>query len=403
MLVPLPPDQIELDSPIPVAIWDGQGNLLLRSGESVRNERERDLLYQHGPHVRASEYKAWLYGYTTQLDRLLRSGSSLNDIARTRLPADFRRMTASDENVDPVTEWPDLHTAVTHLHRQTTSLTDLLQRVDHVEQRMRTLLHADPDRSLFMLVSLLQDTQIGFSAAHALATAAGASLIAQTLDLPATEQQALHRAALTMNIGISRLLDERANRPLPATPAQQQALIEHPLRSMLLLHRLGVTDTVWLDLVRDHHEMPDGSGFPARKRSLPVIQQLLRLSDAMFEHHSQRPGMTTVGGNLPAGARCLMLDDAGQPHAMGTAWLRKLGLYLPGSVVQLTSGEVAVVVRRGAKATTPKVLSLVSRQGTPLGEPIPRDCADPEHEVRSVVPRTSVKVIVDPRRLLARI
>ena len=221
--------------------------------------------------------------------------------------------------------------------------------------------------------------------------------------LPQPEQQAMRRAALTMNIGISRLLDERANRPLPVSAAQQQALDEHPLRSMVLLHRLGITDNTWLDLVRDHHEMPDGSGYPARKRGLPLTQQVLRLCDAMFEHHSQRPGITAGTGNLPPAARTLMLDDAGKPHALGAAWLRRLGLYLPGSFVQLANGEIAAVVRRGAKATAPRLLSLVSRQGSPLGEPMSRDGADPDHEVRSVVPRASVKVNIDPRKLLARI
>ncbi|MCD6666517.1 MAG: hypothetical protein LT081_10595, partial [Hydrogenophaga sp.] len=78
MLVPLPHDQIEIDTPVPVTIRDGRGQLLLRSGEVVRNERERELLYLHGPHVDASEYKAWLYEYTTKLDRLLRSDSNLS-------------------------------------------------------------------------------------------------------------------------------------------------------------------------------------------------------------------------------------------------------------------------------------------------------------------------------------
>lgn len=403
MLVPLPHDQIEIDTPVPVTIRDGRGQLLLRSGEVVRNERERELLYLHGPHVEASEYKAWLYEYTTKLDRLLRSDSNLSDIAKARLPSDFRRHGPASEADDPVTAWPDLHHAVTLLQRQVTSHEDLIQRLDQVEQRMQALLEAEPDRSLFMIVQLLQDPQVGYCAAHALATAAAVTMLAQALVLPQPEQQAMRRAALTMNIGISRLLDERANRPLPVSAAQQQALDEHPLRSMVLLHRLGITDTTWLDLVRDHHEMPDGSGYPARKRGLPLTQQVLRLCDAMFEHHSQRPGITAGTGNLPPAARTLMLDDAGKPHALGAAWLRRLGLYLPGSFVQLANGEIAAVVRRGAKATAPRLLSLVSRQGSPLGEPMSRDGADPDHEVRSVVPRASVKVNIDPRKLLARI
>lgn len=404
MLVPLPINQIEVDLPVPVAIWDAHGKLLLRSGDVVRNEKELELLCLHGPHVRADDYKAWIYGYTTRLDQMVRENRSLQDIARTRLPADFRPPSADEAlDTDPVQAWPDLHNAVTLLQRQSTDGADLFGRLGQLERRMLHLIESDPDRALFMLVQQLQDTTVGYCAIHAMASASVATLIARGLDIPATEHQTLRRAALTMNIGISRLLDELSASEGSPLPAQQIALQEHPLRSMLLLHRLGVTDPDWLDLVRDHHEMPDGSGFPARKRQLPLLQQVLRLADIMCEHLSHRKGVSTGGGQFPPAAKALLLDDSGQPSPLGTAYLRALGIHPPGAFVSLANGELAVVVRRGIRANAPRVLSLIGRHGMPLGEPIPRDTSDPVFEVKGTLPRNAVRVLIDPTKLLARI
>lgn len=405
MLVPLPIDQIEVDSPVPVAIWDVHGKLLLRSGDKVRSDKEREILCLHGPHVRAADYKAWIYGYTTRLDQMVRNNHSLQDIARTRLPADFRPPSADDPlDEDPIQAWPDLHHSVTLLQRQSVHQTDLMVRLDAVERRMLHLLISEPDRSLFMLVQLLQDPALGYCAAHALATASVATLVARQLEIPEPEQQTLRRAALTMNISITRLLDGLALASNAPSAAQHDAINEHPLRSMLLLHRLGVADPDWLELVRDHHEMPDGSGYPAHKHLLSMPQQVLRLSDIMCEHLGQRSAdASSTSTPLPASARLLLLDDSGRPGPLGTAYLRAVGIHPPGSFVSLSNGELGVVVRRGARANAPRVLSLVGKHGMPLGEPISRDCGEPNLDVRSPLSHTAVKVRLDPHRLLARI
>ena len=404
MLVPLSIDQIEVDAPVPVAIWDAHGKLLLRSGDVIRSQKEREVIGLHGPHVRAADYKAWVYGYTSRLDQMVRNNRSLQDIAQTRLPSDFKLQQADDAvDSDPIQVWPDLHNSVTLLQRQSSSQTDLITRLDAVEQRLLRMLIVDPDRSLFMVMHLLQDPAVGYCAAHALAVTATVSLVARSLDVPPQEQQALRRAALTMNTGITRLMDALSAGASEPSPVQREALIEHPLRSMLLLHRLGVTDPLWLELVRDHHEMPDGSGYPAGKRHPPMLQQILRLADLMCEHLCQRHTEAVATGTLPMQARLMLLDDKGQPSPLGAAYLRCMGFHPPGCFVRLANNESAVVVRRGSRANAPKVLSLVGRHGMPLGEPTTRDCADPTYEVRSLLPRTSVKVLLDPRKLLARI
>jgi hypothetical protein len=53
-----------------------------------------------------------------------------------------------------------------------------------------------------------------------------------------------------------------------------------------------------------------------------------------------------------------------------------MGVYPPGSVVELASGERGVVVRRGEKITTPMVAVYTDSFLRPLSSPVLRNTAD---------------------------
>lgn len=77
-----------------------------------------------------------------------------------------------------------------------------------------------------------------------------------------------------------------------------------------------------------------------------------------------------------------------------------MGLYPPGSFVQLESGELGVVIARGRRANLPIVASLVGRSGLPLGEPAVRDTVDKRHAVKGAMLPEAVKVLPPHTRLL---
>jgi hypothetical protein len=100
-------------------------------------------------------------------------------------------------------------------------------------------------------------------------------------------------------------------------------------------------------------------------------------------------------------ARHACLDAQGRPDAIGATLLRMLGLYPPGCFVQLASGEVGIVVRRGAKAHTPVVAALRRDDGGLHLQPPRRDSAQPPHAVVCGVDAQSVRMNVNHLRALA--
>ncbi len=398
--VPLPLDTIPLGAPIPINVWEADGTLLLRKGEVIETERHRINLMAHSPVVLESDFKAWTYSYTTQLDRMVRRNESINKLAEATRPTELSTAEQPD-NMDPVTAWPDLQAALATLLHQNAEAHDFVSRLVVLEARAQRLVQMRPDDALFMLLLLLHDRTLSYCASHALLCAVMCELVAPVAGVPAGERQSLFRAAITMNIGMARLQDELLKQAGPVTDGQREEIHSHPLRSLQLLKALGVGDTCWLQLVADHHETPQGDGYPAGKTDLGAAQQLLHLVDvfvARLSPRRSRPGLAPQQA-----ARAIYLNEAGEPNAIGAALVKTLGIYPPGSYVRLANDEGAVVVRRGRRANAPLAFSIVGRQGLPMGEPALRDTLERAYEVKASVPAEEIKVVVNAAKLLSRV
>lgn len=78
-----------------------------------------------------------------------------------------------------------------------------------------------------------------------------------------------------------------------------------------------------------------------------------------------------------------------------------MGLYPPGSFVQLVSGETGIVIARGRQANLPLVATLRSQSGVPLVSPALRDTAEPRHAVKGGLGAEDVNVLPPHDRLVA--
>ncbi len=146
-------------------------------------------------------------------------------------------------------------------------------------------------------------------------------------------------------------------------------------------------------ILLEHHAAYDRSGYPeltARQPSIP--SRLVAVADCFDAVTSRRSYRDPLDRH---GALELLSSAAGQgldPRAVA-AFRQLLGRYPVGSLVRLTSGEVAVVVRqRPEDPDRPTVLVLLDRTGTPI-EVEERDlAAEPD-----TAPRVAERL--DPERI----
>jgi hypothetical protein len=158
---------------------------------------------------------------------------------------------------------------------------------------------------------------------------------------------------------------------------------------------LGVTDSEWLSAVLQHHERPDGSGYPQGLKEVAEMAVALRVADVFMAKISPRVLRTPLP--IRDAAKQLYAEDKGGP--MSSAIIKEFGIYPPGEVVKLTSGEVAVVMRRTASPKCPRVACITDARGNPAAHTVQYDTALPEYAIVGSTPPPATIARLPPERI----
>jgi hypothetical protein len=201
-----------------------------------------------------------------------------------------------------------------------------------------------------------------------------------------------------MNLSIIDLQGRLASRGRRLAPPQRAAIDRHSDEAVAFLRAAGLDDTEWLTAVAEHHEQTGGGGYPKGVPAPSEGAQLLRLVDIFLAKHASRGGRP--GLPAPQAAKELYTSTGGHPFA--ALMVKEFGLFPPGTLVKLASGETAVVVRRGATTNTPVVGAVMNRHGDALGAPVRRDTSLPESAITGLAAEQSLRVKLSPAQLYDR-
>jgi putative nucleotidyltransferase with HDIG domain len=150
-------------------------------------------------------------------------------------------------------------------------------------------------------------------------------------------------AGLLHDIGKAKIPRELLDKPGPLTAAEFETLQKHTLRGHEALAAAGASEAA-LDVVLNHHERLDGSGYPNRKlgSSLSRAARMAMICDVYDAITSAR----SYKGALSPGEALEWMRNAPQAFdaSMLKAFAKTLGPYPPGSLVRLTDNRLAVVL-----------------------------------------------------------
>ena len=369
-LIHLPARSLRPGMTLPYNVYDAGGKLLFAKGQVLRDSPLVRGLVDGGAWVMSEDTLEYQRARAHRLDTLVMQDVPLADIAKadTSFKLDSPLAPAAKVELGPREAWSDLLLHTHSLLREAEPV-DFAPRLTQIRDAALKRLHAHPDATLMLLVFESSQEFGDYSARHALLTLLLCDLVAQQLQLPASQRGALQYAALTMNYGASEAHDRMAAQTGPATSAQRQTLAAHGDRAAQRLAQAGITDETWLAAVRLHHEA--GPGPLAARGDGEKLARLLRRIDIFGARLSPRRSRQAMSG--ASAARAVFLDEQGQPDEAGAALIKAVGLYPPGSIVRLANGEVGLVFRRGFSANEPLVAALIGKSGSPLSAPVPRD------------------------------
>jgi HD-GYP domain-containing protein (c-di-GMP phosphodiesterase class II) len=396
-LVPVNIDAIIIKHPLPCALRDESGVLLANQGFLVQSRQELELMVgrRNQIYIDADQSENFRRAYVNKLNNLVLEDRALGQIAEVQIsPYDGKKNAVAEVSDEP--DWLDLQ-AQAHAMLRDTNGDTFLPRLERLQNELERLTLRNADGTLFALMYLSGSEVRQYSATHAMLVCVMCSLAARdVLKWPPALIRPLCSAALTMNIGMTELQDRLAMQKTPPTAEQLQRIEKHAARSVDLLQQMGVTDAMWLEAVLHHHAKAAGplATLSEAKRIARLIQRADMFGARLSPRLSRAP-------EAPATAmQACYFDENRQIDEAGAALIKAVGIYSPGTFVRLSTHEIAVVIKRGANTTMPKVAVLINRQGMPTGEPIVRDTSLTEFRIASSVPHRDVKVSHNLDRLL---
>lgn len=390
--LPIPLSRVQLGRTMPVDIRTPDGRLLLRRGQVLQSEAHREMLASHRACMTETDAQAWQRALEREMRVMRQNGVPMAEIAQAPMPAEILDTDYLEGRVVDG-GWLDLQDILRGLLYQGAEAAKPLPRLEGIEQKALRLLAQDPDECLFMLFQALPDLGMGYCATHALLSGVVSALTADKLALPPGNRNMLLRSALVMNIGMARPQDSLARQHQPPSPAQRSIITAHPPTSADILRGFGVQDPELLGIVQWHHTPDATTGHAEQQSSL----QLLHLADTLVAKMApriSRPAMSALGA-----AKSLVLEATAQTQNERVAMASVIGFYPPGTYVQLANGEVAVVITRGGRATTPHVASLINTKGMPLSPYLYRDTRLADYAVRTPLAANQVNVRVNLERV----
>lgn len=397
--MPFDAADLRLGEPSPVPLRDAGGRLMLAAGVVVRDPRQFAALVNEALFTDEPAALEWKRRVAAAMDSKLRQNALLREVVAARPDGPVQRR--GDENRPLTLACEEAVGQLDALLREACDApgADWMARFEAQRAALLARVHKRADAVLYLLVYEAGHSVQKYSSHHAVLTMAVCELAAPHLGLPAQALVSLQRAALAMNVAMLRLQDQLAACDRPPTAAMRAEIEAHPEAGVGLLERAGFDDRLALEVIRHHHEAPPADVPLAQLPPARQLAALLRRVDIFGAKISRR--VTREPMSPVRAAREACLSQSGVPDEIGGALLKAVGLYPPGSFVELSSGEIGIVVARGRRANLPYVATLVSASGAALGVPALRDTIEQRFAVKGAVPPTNVRVRPPHDRLLA--
>jgi HD-GYP domain-containing protein (c-di-GMP phosphodiesterase class II) len=390
--VPLPIPLIELHHAIPVDVVNASGHLLLRRGQAIVSEEHRGKLREFNACITASDGIAWQRAYERTVFEHIRKGADVQEISKLPMPSEILE---SDYGEDQflLGGWSDVQEVLRGIFYHPKDALLPLHRLAGLEKKVRSLLEADPDSSLFWLFQALTDESLGYSATHALLCAVICELTAIKLAITPRERRALLSSAMTMNIGMAREQDAMARQASVINDRQRHLIAAHSASSADILMAFGIENPDHLDIVRWHHQPQSPAGLPHNR----IAREILHLADIFVARTAARKTRASLSP-LKA-VKTMVMGAQGDQVSLGSAMAQAVSFYPPGSYVMLESGETAVSVQRGLRANTPWVIALLDKNAMPLGRYVCLDTSERAHAIARPLNFEKVRVLVNPDKV----
>lgn len=152
---------------------------------------------------------------------------------------------------------------------------------------------------------------------------------------------------LLADIGMTSYPSRMIKRPSGLAKREIEEIKKHPLYAVEFLEKIGINDPFIETIILQHHERYDGSGYPIgiRGDDIHPISKLFSITDVYVAMTSPRPHRAGIPPHMVLseihGFSGTLFDPV-----MKDFFIKHIGVYPAGNMVELTKGGIALVVNQ---------------------------------------------------------
>jgi HD-GYP domain-containing protein (c-di-GMP phosphodiesterase class II) len=223
------------------------------------------------------------------------------------------------------------------------------------------------------------------------------------LQFPGERLERLGLAGLLLDVGMLALPDEILQKTNTLSEEEYEIAKSHVMHSVEIIRAASGLPEGLDEIVLQHHEREDGSGYPQglSGRNISIDGAIAGLVDSYSAITSKR---TFANQESPSNALNKLYKLRGKlfQDALVEQFIQCLGIYPVGSMVELNTGEIAIVIAQNlVRRLQPRVMVVLDRSLKPLQTQLildltkePKASQDEPYRILRTLPRD--KLPIDP-------
>jgi cyclic di-GMP phosphodiesterase len=182
---------------------------------------------------------------------------------------------------------------------------------------------------------------------HGISMALWATILGRHLGLHREELEKLAVGCAMCDVGMTELSTDLLDQPQQLSDTQTKIIQAHPTMGSEMVAKSQDVDFEILAIIENHHERMDGSGYP-RGMEGPAIPLLARIAGLVDTYDAMITARPYAQARTSHEAAQELIDSKGKlfQEALVEQFVQAIGLFPTGTLVELNTAEVAIVVKQ---------------------------------------------------------
>lgn len=220
--------------------------------------------------------------------------------------------------------------------------------------------------AFFWISSLLKRDSYLYT--HAVNCSAMSAALGRHMGFPEEVLMNLATGGLLLDVGMTEISEQVHSVGEPLSAEVFWSVKRHVLGSLRIMAEAGIHNSDVHDMIATHHERFDGSGYPdgLSGTRIPLFGRMAAVVDSFDAMTSQR-AFQSAKSRHEALQQIYRCHDTLYQRDIVEQFLQCMSIYPTGSLVELNTGEVGIVVAQNhARRLRPQVMLLLDRDKQPF-------------------------------------